>query len=74
MANERQDEARADRDRQRSREAHWKAAEAEAEPDEPKQKTHKGLEIPVPKRREVFEVFERAAKGVSDRARRPPKK
>lgn len=36
----------------------------------PKQKTRKGLEIPVPKRKDVFGVFERAAKPLR---RRPPK-
>lgn len=41
---------------------------------EPKQKTRKGLEIPVPKRREVFEVFEKAAKTDSDSLDRPVKK
>jgi hypothetical protein len=74
MADERQDEARADRDRERSTEAHWRAAEAEAEPDEPTQKTRKGLEIPVPKRKDVFDVFERAAKPLRSKRRSSPPK
>lgn len=35
-------------------------------PQEPKQQTGKGLEIPVPKRKDVFEVFEKASKPLSD--------
>jgi hypothetical protein len=70
MADERQD--RLDRDRERSDEAHWRVAESGAEPrEESKQKTRKGLEVPVPKRKDVFAVFERAAKPLR---RRPPKK
>jgi hypothetical protein len=52
-----QDENRLDRDRDRTAEAHWRAAETGAEGDKPKQKTPKGLEIPVPKRREVMDAF-----------------
>jgi hypothetical protein len=33
---------------------------------EPKQRTEKGLEIPVPKRKDVRRVFEKAARSVSD--------
>lgn len=33
---------------------------------EPKQRTEKGLEIPVPKRNDVLRVFEKASKPVSD--------
>jgi hypothetical protein len=60
---------RGDRDRERSDEAHWRVAEEGAE-DEAKQRTEKGLEIPVPKRKDVFKVFERAAKPLRGR---PPK-
>jgi hypothetical protein len=35
------------------------------QPQEPKQKTPKGLEIPVPKRREVIDAFKKVV--------RPPK-
>lgn len=35
---------------------------------EPKQRTQEGLEIPVPKREEVMDLFNRAAK------KRPPEK
>ena len=49
MSENTRDEDRLDRDRERSTEAHWRAAEAGAE-DEPKQRTPKGEEIPVPKR------------------------
>ena len=52
MTEKPQDEDRLDRDRERSTEAHWRAAEEAAE-DTPKQKTPKGLEIPVPKRKDV---------------------
>jgi hypothetical protein len=62
-------ENREDRDRERSDEAHWRVAEEAAEV-EPKQRTEKGLEIPVPKREEVFEVFEKSAKPLR---RRSPK-
>jgi hypothetical protein len=49
-----QDEDRQDRDRDRSSEAHWQAAEAATdEAGGPTQKTPKGLEIPVPKRKDV---------------------
>jgi hypothetical protein len=42
------------------------------EQDEPqKQATEKGLEIPVPKRKDVLDVFEKAAKPESDSERRP---
>ena len=56
MTDKPQDEDRLDRDRDRSTEAHWQAAEEAAEDaaeDAPKQKTPKGLEIPVPKRKDV---------------------
>jgi hypothetical protein len=43
-------------------------AKKEQEP-QPKQRTPKGTKIPVPKRWEVFGVFEKAAKG-SDSKRR----
>ena len=52
MTDTQQDDDRLDRDRERSTEAHWRAAEEAAE-DAPKQKTPKGLEIPVPKRKDV---------------------
>ena len=75
MADERQDADRRNRDRERSTEAHWRAAEAGAEKaDKPTQTTCEGLEIPVPKRKDVFEVFARTAKGDSDSTRRAPKK
>lgn len=38
---------------------------------QPKQKTAKGLEIPVPKRKDVFEVFEKAARPESGSDSRP---
>ena len=75
MADERQDADRRNRDLERSTEAHWRAAEAGAEEaDEPTQTTREGLEIPVAKREDVFEVFERAAKGGSDSGSQPPEK
>ena len=52
MSDEAQDRDRLDRDRERSTEAHWRAAEAAAE-DAETQKTPQGLEIPVPKRKDV---------------------
>jgi len=52
----RQERDRLERDQARSTEAHWKAAEAAAG-DAPKQKTPKGLEIPVPKRRDVMDAL-----------------
>ena len=52
MSEKPQEEDRLDRDRDRSTEAHWRAAEEAAE-DTPKQKTPDGLEIPVPKRKDV---------------------
>lgn len=61
MADKRQDEDRAERDRERSEEAHWRVAEGGAE-DEPKQKTPKGYEIPVPKRDEFFGDLEKVSK------------
>jgi hypothetical protein len=61
-------ENREARDRERSDEAHWRVAEEGAE-DEPKQRTEKGLEIPIPKRKDVFEVLERAAKPLRRRPR-----
>jgi hypothetical protein len=63
-------ENREARNRERSDEAHWRVAEEGAE-SEQKQRTSKGLEIPVSKRKDVFEVFEKAAKPLR---RRPPKK
>jgi hypothetical protein len=33
-------------------------------PQEPKQKTDKGLEIPVPKRRDLMDAFRRAIKPI----------
>ena len=54
MSEKPQDEDRLDRDRDRSTEAHWQAAEEAAE-DAQKQETPKGLEIPVPKRKDVEE-------------------
>ena len=75
MADERQDADRRNRDRERSTEAHWRAAEAGAEEaDESTRTTREGLEVPVPKRKDVFEVFEQAAKGGSDSGSRSPKK
>jgi hypothetical protein len=55
-------ENREDRDRDRSDEAHWRVAEEGAE-DEPKQKTQKGLEIPIPKRDEFFGNLKKASEG-----------
>ena len=56
MSEEPQDQDRVDRDQERSTEAHWRAAEAAAG-DAPKQKTSKGLEIPVPKRKDVMDAL-----------------
>jgi hypothetical protein len=55
-------EDRKDRDRERSDEAHWRVAEEGAEDDEPKQTTEKGLEIPVPKRKDFDANLDRASK------------
>ena len=52
MSDSPQEQDRLDRDRDRSTEAHWRAAEGAAE-DTPKQKTTKGLEIPVPQRKDA---------------------
>jgi hypothetical protein len=54
-----ENEDRKDRDRERSDEAHWQVAEEAAEEwdDEPKQKTSKGLEIPIPKRKDVMDAL-----------------
>ena len=52
MSEKAQDEDRRDRDRERSTEAHWRAAEEAAEGEET-QTTPTGLEIPVPKRKDV---------------------
>ncbi|MCA1707799.1 MAG: hypothetical protein LC808_32815 [Actinobacteria bacterium] len=52
MTEKPQDQDRLDRDSERSKEAHWRAAEAGAEVEET-QTTPKGLEIPVPKRKDV---------------------
>jgi hypothetical protein len=56
-----EDEDREDRDRERSDEAHWRVAEEGAE-DEPKQKTEKGLEIPIPKRDDFLSNLEKASR------------
>jgi hypothetical protein len=57
-----QDQDRRDRDRERSTEAHWRAAErATDEPGGPTQKTPGGLEIPVPKRKEVDDALRKIA-------------
>ena len=56
MTDKPQDQDRLDRDRARSTEAHWRTAEAGAE-DAPTQKTPKGLEIPVPKRKDVMDAL-----------------
>ena len=54
-------ESREDRDRERSDEAHWRVAEEGAE-DKPTQRTEKGLEIPVPKRKDFFDNLEKVSK------------
>jgi len=46
----------------------------ERQEPQPKQKTRKGLEIPIPKRKDVFEVFERAAKPLRPKRRGSPPK
>jgi hypothetical protein len=46
--------------------------EGGAPPPEPTQRAEKSLEIPVPKRKAVLKVFERAAKAVSDRGTDSP--
>ncbi len=56
MTDRPQDQDRLERDQARSTEAHWRAAEAGAG-DAPKQKTPKGLEIPVPKRKDVIDAL-----------------
>lgn len=56
MTDKPQDEDRLDRDRGRSTEAHWRVAEAGSE-DEPTQKTPKGLETPVRKRKNVIDAL-----------------
>ena len=56
MTDKPRDEDRLDRDRERSTEAHWRAAEAGSE-HEPKQRTPKGLKIPVPKRKDVMDAL-----------------
>jgi hypothetical protein len=60
-----QDEDRQDRDRDRSSEAHWRAAEAATDQaGGPTQKTPKGLEIPVPKHRDVTDALRKLAQPV----------
>jgi hypothetical protein len=57
-----QKQDRMDRDRERSAEAHWRAAErATDEPGGPTQKTPGGLEIPVPKRKDVDDALRKIA-------------
>jgi hypothetical protein len=53
-----QGEDQRERDRARSSEAHWQVAEgATDEAGGPTQKTPKGLEIPVPKRKDVMDAL-----------------
>lgn len=46
-----------------------KSEEREEEPNT--QKTEQGYEIPVPRRKDVLDVFERASRPLEDRTSRP---